>query len=40
MRSRQPPQHHHLENVMVGDVEHDIHTWTTANVGLVTGKVT
>jgi hypothetical protein len=27
-----PPQHFLLENVVVGDVEHDIHTWIIATM--------
>jgi hypothetical protein len=34
------PQHYHLENVVVGDVEHDIHTWTVANIGPIAVKMT
>jgi hypothetical protein len=33
MRSGWPPQHYHPENAVVGDVEHDIHTWTIDSVG-------
>jgi hypothetical protein len=40
MRSGQPPQHHHLENVVVDDMEHDIHTWTTVSVGPIAGQMT
>jgi hypothetical protein len=40
MRSGRPPQHHHLENVVVGDVEHDIYTWTAASVGPIVGQMT
>jgi hypothetical protein len=40
MKSGWPPQHHHPENIVVGDVEHDIHTWTAASVGPVVGQMT
>jgi hypothetical protein len=40
MRSGWPPQHYHPENVVVGDVEHDIHTWTADSVGRVAVQMT
>jgi hypothetical protein len=40
MRSGQPLQHYHLENVVVGDVEHDIHTWTADSVGPIVVQMT
>jgi hypothetical protein len=33
-------QHYHPENVVVGDVEHDIHTWTADSVGRVAVQMT
>jgi hypothetical protein len=40
MRSGRHPQHCHLENVVVGDVEHNLHTWTVASIGLVAVQMT
>jgi hypothetical protein len=40
MRSGGPPQNYHLENVVVGDVEHDIHMWTAASIGPIVVQMT
>jgi hypothetical protein len=34
MRIGRPPQHYHPENVVVDNVEHDIHTWIADSLGL------
>jgi hypothetical protein len=40
MRSGRPLQHYHMEIVVVGDVEHNIHTGTVDSVGPVAVQMT
>jgi hypothetical protein len=40
MRNGRSQQHHHLQSVPVGDVEHDMQTWTAATVEPIAVEMT